>query len=150
VQDAQVPGFGRSDEGGAMGEGFGDYLAGSFFAEHKPARLRPCVGTWDAVSYSHDDPPCLRRLDGKKKYPRDIEGEVHSDGEIWSACLWEIRTALGARAADRLIVASHALLSPNASFADGANAILTADKQLNGAKNKKVLRGVFVRRGILK
>src|SRR5262249_26460091 len=50
IQDAQVPGFGRSDECGAMGEGFGDYLAASFFADHKPARLRPCVGTWDGVS----------------------------------------------------------------------------------------------------
>jgi Zn-dependent metalloprotease len=150
VQDAQVPGFGRSAECGAMGEGFGDYLAASFFAEHKPERLRPCVGTWDAVSYSRENPPCLRRLDGTKKYPRDLEDEVHADGEIWSACLWEIRTALGARTADRLVIASHALLSPDASFADGANAILTADAQLNHAKNQKLIRGVFVRRGILK
>ena len=32
IQDNQVPGFGASNECGAMGEGFGDYLAGSFFA----------------------------------------------------------------------------------------------------------------------
>ena len=150
IQDAQVPGFGRSSEGGAMGEGFGDYLAGSFFAEHKPARLRPCVGTWDGVSYSHDDPPCLRRLDSKKNYPKDVTGEVHDDGEIWSACLWEIRTALGARAADKLVIASHSLLSPTALFADGANALITADAQLNAGKNEAVIRDVFVRRGILK
>lgn len=150
IQDAQVPGFGGSKECGAMGEGFGDYLAASFFAEHKPARLRACVGTWDAVSYSHDKPPCLRRLDGKKKYPKDVDGEVHDDGEIWSACLWEIRTALGARAADKLVIASHSLLSPKASFADGANALLTTDAQLNHGKNKAVIKAVFVRRGILK
>jgi hypothetical protein len=150
IQDAQVPGFGRSKEGGAMGEGFGDYLAASFFAEHKPARLRACVGTWDAASYSHADPPCLRRLDGKKKYPRDIDGEVHDDGEIWSACLWEIRNALGARTTDKVVIASHALLSPNATFADGANAIVTTDAQLIRGKNKAVIRDVFVRRGILK
>ena len=29
-----------------MGEGFGDYLAASFFADHKPARLQPCVGIY--------------------------------------------------------------------------------------------------------
>lgn len=150
IQDAQVPGFGRSPECGAMGEGFGDYLAGSFFAEHKPARLRPCVGTWDAVSYSHDDPPCLRRLDSKKKYPKDVDGEVHDDGEIWSACLWEIRTALGARSADKLVLASHSLLSPTATFADGANALISADAQLNAGQNKVAIRAVFVRRGILK
>jgi Zn-dependent metalloprotease len=150
VQDAQMPNFGRSAECGAMGEGFGDYLAASYFAEDKPARLRPCVGTWDGVSYSREDPPCLRRLDSTKKYPRDLEHEVHADGEIWSACLWEIRAALGARTADRLVIASHYLLSPDASFADGASAILMADAQLNQAKNQTVIRSVFVRRGILK
>lgn len=150
IQDAQIPNFGRSAECGAMGEGFGDYLAASFFAEHKPARLRPCVGTWDAVAYSDDEPPCLRRLDGKKRYPRDLADEVHDDGEIWSSCLWELRTALGARTADRLVIASHALLSPDSSFADGANAILMADAQLHQAKNKTAIRAVFVRRGILK
>jgi hypothetical protein len=51
---------------------------------------------------------------------------------------------------DRLVIASHALLSPDASFADGANAILMADAQLNHAKNKTVIRSGFARRGILK
>jgi hypothetical protein len=33
VQDNQVPGFGSGSEAGAMGEGFGDYLAGSIGAQ---------------------------------------------------------------------------------------------------------------------
>ena len=41
-------------------------------------------------------PPCLRRLDGTKHYPEAIVGEVHDDGEIWSAALWQIRGAIGA------------------------------------------------------
>ena len=103
IQDAQVPGFGVSDEAGAMGEGFGDYLAASFFADAKPARLRNCVGSWDATAYSPEDPPCLRRVDSTKHYPRDIVKEVHSDGEIWSACLWQIRELLGGERADKLV-----------------------------------------------
>jgi fungalysin metallopeptidase (M36)/peptidase YpeB-like protein len=149
IQDNQVPGFGASNECGAMGEGFGDYLAGSFFANGKPARLQPCVGSWDAVSYSGDDPPSLRRLDSNKKYPRDVHGEVHDDGEIWSACLWEIRTALGGPTADKLIIAHHFLLTPNSTFEDAANALITTDQQLNDGRNVEVLRDVFVRRGIL-
>src|SRR5262249_35677232 len=35
VQDDQVPGFGASHEGGSMGEGFGDFLAASFFSDKK-------------------------------------------------------------------------------------------------------------------
>jgi Zn-dependent metalloprotease len=149
IQDDQVPGFGASNEGGAMGEGFGDYLAASFFADHKPARLQPCVGTWDAVSYSGDDPPSLRRLDSNKKYPRDLHGEVHDDGEIWSACLWEIRAALGGRVADKLVIAHHFLLTPQSGFEDAAKALLTTDQQLNQGRNLEVIRNVFVRRGIL-
>ena len=76
IQDDQVPGFGPSGEARAMGEGFGDYLAASFFAERKAERLRPCVGTWDAVAYSGDEPPSLRRLDSTKKYPRDLVGRT--------------------------------------------------------------------------
>ena len=149
IQDDQVPGFGASDEGGAMGEGFGDYLAASFFADLKPARLQPCVGSWDAVSYSGDDPPSLRRLDSNKKYPRDLHGEVHADGEIWSACLWEIRAALGGRVADRLVIAHHFLLTPQSGFEDAAKALMTTDQQLNQGRNLAVIRDVFVRRGIL-
>jgi hypothetical protein len=149
IQDDQVPGFGASDEGGAMGEGFGDYLAASFFADHKPVRLQPCVGTWDAVSYSGDEPPSLRRLDSNKKYPRDVKGEVHDDGEIWSACLWQIRVALGGRAADKLILAHHFLLTPQSGFEEAAKALMTTDQQLNQGRNVEVVRDIFVRRGIL-
>jgi hypothetical protein len=149
IQDNQVPGFGAGSECGAMGEGFGDYLAGSFFADAKPARLQPCVGSWDAVSYSGDDPPSLRRLDSNKKYPRDVHGEVHDDGEIWSACLWELRTALGGPVADKLVIAHHFLLTPSSTFQDAANALITTDQQLNNGRNVDVIRDVFVRRGIL-
>ncbi len=148
IQDNIVPGFGPSGEARAMGEGFGDYLAASFFAESKPERLKPCIGTWDAVAYSGDEPPNLRRLDSNKKYPRDMTGEEHNDGEIWSACLWEIRAAIGGRVADRIVFAHHFQLSRTASFEDAANALITVDKVLNEGRNEATIRDVFVRRGI--
>jgi Zn-dependent metalloprotease len=150
VQDDIVPGFGMSEQAGAMGEGFGDYLAGSFFFDWKSARLKPCIASWDAVAYSRADPPNLRRLDSTKKFPEDFEGEVHCDGEIWSACLWELRAQLGRRVADRLAIAHHFELSRSASFEDGANAIITADKVLYRGRNEKAIRGIFVRRGVLR
>ena len=149
IQDAQVRGFGSSQEAAAMGEGFGDYLAASFFSDKKPALLKPTIGNWDAVVNTGSEPPCLRRLDSNKKYPKDITGEEHNDGEIWSACLWEIRAALGRQTADKLIISHHTLLAPNASFEDGANALITTDDQLNQGRNKAVINDVFIRRGIL-
>lgn len=149
IQDDQVPGFGESAQAGAMGEGFGDYLAASFFADAKPKELRPTMGNWDATAYSGDEPPCLRRLDSNKKFPKDLKGEVHDDGEIWSACLWELRGALGRKTADQLVIAHHFLLSRKAKFEDAAKALITADKQLNQGRNETAIRDVFVRRGIL-
>jgi Zn-dependent metalloprotease len=149
IQDDQVPGFGESDECGAMGEGFGDFLAASFFSDKKPQSMKPTVGNWDAVFYSGDEPPNLRRLDSNKKYPKDIHGEVHDDGEIWSACLWELRAALGRLPTEKLVIAHHFLLTRFSSFEDAARALLTADNNLNGGANDSVIRGVFVRRGIL-
>jgi Zn-dependent metalloprotease len=150
IQDDQVPGFGESHECGSMGEGFGDYLAGSVFADLKTESLRPCVGSWDAVAYSGDEPPNLRRLDSNKKYPKDMVHEVHGDGEIWSSCLWQIRAKLGRRAADKVIIAHHFLIKRTATFEDAANALIQADENLNGGANAKEIREVFVARGILK
>ncbi|HJT85282.1 MAG TPA: M36 family metallopeptidase [Nitrososphaeraceae archaeon] len=149
ILDNQVPGFGESHEAGAISEAFGDYLAASFFADIKPANLRPTIGNWDAVAYSGDEPPCLRRLDSNKKYPRDLSQEVHNDGEIWAACLWQIREAIGKTLADRLIIASHFLLDRSSSFTQAANAIILADENLNQGSNKEIIMNIFIRRGIL-
>jgi len=149
IQDNQVPGFGQSSEGGAMGEGFGDFLAASFFSDVKPKNMKPTVGNWDATAYSGAEPPYLRRLDSNKQYPKDLRGEVHDDGEIWSACLWELRAALGRATTEKLVIAHHFLLARDSGFEEGANALITADKNLNNGENESAIRDVFVRRGIL-
>ena len=144
-----MPGWGEAMEGAAMGEGFGDFLAASFFADWKPAWLRPAISSWDCIA-SEGHPPALRRLDGDKKYPKAITGEEHEDGEIWSACLWQLRDQLGRGAAEKLIIAHHYLLNRWAEFEDAANAMLAADRQLNASRNHPAIRKVFVDRGILK
>ena len=153
VQDAQVPGWGDTHEGGSMGEGFGDWLAGNYYAGSISRGFQDaCIADWDATSYSSDDPPCLRRLDENKHYPEDMEDEVHADGEIWSAFLWTVRntlptknsgrlprTTLGGGAKQRLpeseirtgnsmklVLTSHEFLTPSAEFGDGVAALLMA------------------------
>ena len=126
VQDNQVPGFGAVEEGGAMGEGFGDYLAATVNASLTGEFQILCIAEWDATSYAAGVPHCLRRLDSTKHYPGDKDGEVHDDGEMWSATLFQIRTAFGAARADRLILQAHFLLSSRANFSDGSNALVTA------------------------
>jgi hypothetical protein len=148
IQDNQVTNFGSSLEAGSMGEGFGDYWGASIGAQFSGGFQDLCLAEWDATSYSSTNPPCLRRLDGTKHYPEDVVGQVHADGEIWSAALWQIRTAIGAANSDRAILASHFLLSPTASFNQGANAIVMSAISL-GYGNHQVnqIRSILRNRG---
>ena len=109
-----------------MGEGFGDYLAATVSASLTGSFQIACIAEWDATSYAAGVPHCLRRLDSTKHYPQDQDGEVHDDGEMWSASLFQIRTAFGAAKADKLIIQAHFLLSASANFSDGSNALVTA------------------------
>jgi len=148
IQDNQVPGFGSSLEAGSMGEGFGDYWAGTVGAQFSGGFQDACLAEWDATSYSSSNPPCLRRLDGAKHYPEAVVGEVHADGEIWSAALWQIRGSIGAVNADKAILTAHFLLTPRASFNQGANALVTAAINL-GYNNQLVnsIRTILQNRG---
>jgi hypothetical protein len=152
VQDGQVPGFGTTLEAGAIGEGFGDYLAVAVtsWASGVPT-LTPeaCVADWDSVSYTRTVPHCLRRLDGDKQYPEDLAGEVHADGEIWSRALWDIRTDLGETKATTLIVEAQFAFAPDTSFGNAALATVAAAQRLYGTQSAGAVRGAFASRGIL-
>ena len=149
IQDTIVPGFGQSHEGESMGEGFSDYVAGSFFCKYKKKSRKVKLAEWDAKGYVGGPYECLRRLDSNKHYPEDMEEEEHSDGEIWSACLWKIRKLLGKKKADTVILESHFYLNQYSDFKDGAEAIIMAKKNLYGDKKTKALNKIFQERGIL-
>ncbi|MCX6579970.1 MAG: M36 family metallopeptidase [Candidatus Aminicenantes bacterium] len=148
IQDGIVPGFGQAAEGTAMGEGFGDYMAGTRFNDYKKGDRKLRVGEWDAKGYGPSE-QCLRRLDSTKHYPEDMEGECHVDGEIWSACLWKVRKLLGRAKADTVILESHFYLNQYADFKDGAEAIIMAEKNIYGGKRTAGLTKIFKTRGIL-
>jgi Fungalysin metallopeptidase (M36) len=147
VQDNQVPGFGSTPDAGAIGEGFGDYLAVTVSAHEAPTADEPCVADWDSTSYTSTTPHCLRRVDGTKHYPEDLEGEVHADGEIWSRALWDIRTALGAKLADTIIIRAQFDFAPDTSMpAAAAATIRTAG--LYGSAAKRAVTAAFAARGL--
>ncbi len=151
IQDAICPDFGQSPEAAAMGEGFGDYLAASFFAARKPAALRPCVMSWDSIASADGGLPCERRLDSRLTYEsfdHAADADEHDNGTIWSATLWDIWNAVGRDTADRLVIESHFQLDAFTSFARGARAILDADRNLFHGRHGAALRRVFHARGI--
>ena len=151
IQDAICPGFGQSAEAAAMGEGFGDYLAASFFASKKPPRYRTSVGTWDGIRNSGFDPPCTRRVDLLMTYEvfdHSPDADEHVNGQIWSAALWDIWTALDRGIADTIILESHFQLDGFTTFARGARAIIDADRNLYGGRHVARLKQIFHLRGI--
>jgi MYXO-CTERM domain-containing protein len=81
---AIIPGVGQFD--GAMSEGVADTLAASIVGDSGVGR-----------GFYFDNSP-LRELDpvAKKIWPRDVDGEVHDDGEIYGETMWDLRTSLEA------------------------------------------------------
>ncbi len=153
LQDAICTDFGQSAQAAAMGEGFGDYFAGSFFAEKKALRFRPALMTWDGIAEGTDgdDPPCLRRLDELltfESFDFSESADEHENGKIWSATLWDIWNALARDVADRIIIESHFQLDGFTTFARGARAILDADRNLFRGRHVRRLRRIFAARGI--
>ncbi|MBI5104154.1 MAG: M36 family metallopeptidase [Solirubrobacterales bacterium] len=149
VQDDQVPGFGSTLEAGSIGEAFGDYLAVEVSTAVTGSTFQwPCVADWDSVSYTRGPVHCLRRLDSAKHYPEDVKGEVHADGEMWSAALWQARQAIGDPiTADRIIVDAQFDFTPDISFRDAALKTIAAAGSNTKAAN--AFRKAFTDRGFL-
>lgn len=153
VHDSQVAGFGSSLDAGAIGEGFGDYLAvtvGLAVAQDQGWSVNAppaCVADWDAVSYTSTVPHCLRRIDTELKIA-DRRNQIHFDGQIWSRALWDIRGELGATVADRVIVNAQFAFAPDTSFAAAAAQTVETAQRMYGDATAAVVREAFADRGI--
>lgn len=107
-----------------------------------------CIADWDSVSYTANEPHCLRRVDLDLHYPEDLRGRIHFDGQIWSRALWDIRAALGHRMADTIILEAQFDFAADTSMSDATQATVDAAARLynRGIANK--VRVAFTDRGI--
>jgi Zn-dependent metalloprotease len=74
---------------------------------------------------------------------------VHADGEIWSQALWQIRTALGAPAADRVIVEAQFSFAPDTSFRAAARTTVSTARTMLGDVAAGKVQSAFAARGLL-
>jgi Zn-dependent metalloprotease len=158
VQNAQVPGFGTTPDSGAIGEGFSDYLAvevSNWVTRSLGVTTRvtdACVADWDSTSYdtrADDGLYCLRRVDGTKHYPEDLNPrrEVHADGELWSAALYRLRNLLADPAtADTIVIGAQFDFTADTTFDAAARATYAYAQRYFPTKAAKV-RQAFVERG---
>ncbi|MEK6281175.1 MAG: M36 family metallopeptidase [Acidobacteriota bacterium] len=74
--------------------------------------------------------------------------QVHRDGEVWAATLWDLRATLGA-ATTNLLVLNGMKFTPNRpSFLNARDGIIQADQNLNAGANRCAIWTVFARHGM--
>lgn len=137
------------EQGGAMGEGWGDFIACNFFND-------PVYGEYQSQNFTSGLRGAAYDNQPRTYSNADMTHGAHSDGEIWGAALWDLREALraaygadvGRQMVAQLVVDGMKLTPCHPSFIDGRNAILMADQLTNGGTNKCLIWEVFADRGM--
>lgn len=133
-------------QSGAMGEGWSDYWAttlnndgvmGEYVTANPTRGVRRAAYTVPANAV-HDS------------YADVCAGgcEVHNDGEVWAATLWDLRTQLGATITDRIVLNGMKFTPTRPSFLNARDGIIQADQNLNGGANRCAIWAVFARHGM--
>ncbi|RME52661.1 MAG: hypothetical protein D6795_06475, partial [Deltaproteobacteria bacterium] len=170
IQEDQVPGWGPSwnTEQRAMGEGFGDFLAGMFYLDKGDPTYQNTEDHWAALSdwwataigYAPvRGTYALRWIDGTNEFTGDDIGaypgtpyEEHDDGRYWSAALTCMYREMGREAILETVLESHFFLTPDSSndaFEDGIDALLLADENLHGGVNRDTIVSCAVERNLI-
>ena len=132
-------------QSGAMGEGWSDYWAITInndgavgeYVTNSPNGVRRAAYTVPAAAV-HDS------------YADVGAGgfDVHNDGEVWAATLWDLRTQLGATITDRIVLNGMKFTPTRPSFLNARDGIIQADQNLNGGANRCAIWTVFARHGM--
>lgn len=145
VVDSIVPNF----NGGPLHEGFGDFWAATQASRVSNGNFDWCMAEW-FTSYlgvtSGGRPPCLRTLENELTF--DYESGGHAMGQIWSGALWNLRKELGREETEKLVLEAYHYMPTTGSFHEGAEALLMADAELNGAQNARLILREFAERKV--
>jgi hypothetical protein len=171
VTDASGNSTLNSIQAGAMGEAWSDYYAMDYLVHHGFIRDTPRDGDlrdgdyvfagqggWRSQSVDCDVDAVARncsRLEGGRggytygDFPT-IGGapQVHASGEVWTQTLWDMREDLGSVPTSRLVTEAMRLSPADPSMLDMRNALLQADRVINGGDNLRRLWRIFASRGM--
>jgi len=132
-------------QSGAMGEGWSDYWAitinndgavGEYVVNNATGIRRAAYTVPAAAVHNSYADVCAGGC------------EVHNDGEVWAATLWDLRTTLGKATSDLLVLNGMKFTPTRPSFLNARDGILQADQNLNGGANRCAIWTVFARHGM--
>jgi Zn-dependent metalloprotease len=133
-------------QAGAMGEAWSDYWAITFFNDGRVGEYVTNNAT-SGIRRAAYTVPANPIHDSYADL--GVGGfQVHRDGEVWAATLWDLRTQLGATITDRLIIQGMKFTPCGPSFLNARDAIIQADQNLNGGANRCTIWTVFARHGM--
>ena len=124
----------------AINEGTADYFAASFLND-------PAMGEWASRIFGLRG-QALRNVENSNRWPGNLVGEEHVDGNIWSGALWDLRRSLGAERADKIALGSLAVMDGSAEFFDAALAVAVAAKAFFGDTVANTAIDAMVNRGV--
>jgi Zn-dependent metalloprotease len=132
-------------QSGAMGEGWSDYWACSNYNDgvmgeyvvNSSAGIRRAPYTVPAATV-HDS------------YADVGSGgfEVHNDGEVWAAALWDLNRTLGKSLTDSLVLNGMKNTVTSPSMLNARDGIIAADNAVNGGTHVCQIWTVFARHGM--
>ena len=142
-------------QSGAMGEGWGDWFAASIFNDPVIGEYVTGITSIGMRKYALNNNPltygdiCTGGVHGGTK----TNCEVHDDGEIWSATLWDLREKfidkygydVGKENVERLVVNGMKNSIANPSMLNMRDAILSAD---TGGSDQDIIWSAFACRGM--
>ncbi|MCK5686215.1 two-component system regulatory protein YycI [bacterium] len=127
-------------EAGAINEAQADYIACTMTNDSE-------LGEYVCAKI---DRPNIRDMENDTHYPEDIQNEVHHDGKIWGAALWDIRQEIGQEDADQVLHQYKFFLPKyNGKFVGARQAVLKAEKSLYNGKYAEIIENILDARGIL-
>ncbi|HEY1402543.1 MAG TPA: M36 family metallopeptidase, partial [Pyrinomonadaceae bacterium] len=132
-------------QSGAMGEGWSDYWATTL--NNDGAVGEYATGNANGIRRAAYTVPANTVHDSYADV--GVGGfQVHRDGEVWAATLWDLRTQLGAAITDHIVLNGMKFTPTRPSFLNARDGILQADQNLNGGANRCAIWAVFARHGM--
>jgi hypothetical protein len=124
-------------------EGLCDYLAGSYVKNQSDFEWQN-VFKWDG----HNEFWAGRNLVNSKVYPSNLVGQIHKDGEIFSAFLMQLELSLGRNHVHKILFSMAPFLLPNMSMPQAAQLFQKVDSSLNGTSNYALISQKLMDKGL--
>lgn len=109
-----------------LSEGFSDYLANSYSRSKNLWTPDDEEYYWVFKWDGHNSYWPGRVTNRNRKYPRDLNGNIYDDGEIWSSCNMKIWDAIGREKSDKAHLIGLSATGSLSNQEDTANAIYAA------------------------